>query len=161
LAIAAYNTPAGPDDPSGQGAAQCPRTAILIRYDGTIDLSTRLTDSFDFTGIRAATTTNGTQIWLAGDNASGATASGGTRYTTRGGNASENLSQVQAVGGAQTPDNIRDLQIFGNQLYNSSGSSSSVGKAVFKVGDGLPTSGSQALTLLTSDAASVSSFYFL
>lgn len=148
------------DDPSVDGASATPRVVVIVKYDGSVDLSTRLTDACDYTAIRAAVTTDGNDIWVAGDNASGATTSGGTRFTTRGSSTTVNLSQTQTLG-SPTPDNIRDLNIFAGQLYNSSGSGSSVGKAIFQVGTGLPTFGSQMLTKLTTDGSSTVSFYFL
>ncbi len=164
LALALYNSPPSTNplgDPSGLGAAVAPRVVALIHADGTYDMTTRLTDSFDATSIRGAFTDDGSRIWLAGDNASGATVTGGLRFTTHGSGTSVNLSQVQSEGGSQTSDNIRDTAIFEGQLYDCSGSNSSVGKAVFTVGTGLPTSGSQTLTRLTFDGASTSSFYLL
>ncbi len=148
------------DDPSVDAALTTPRVVAIVKYDGSVDLSTRLTDAYDYTAIRAAVTTDGNDIWVAGDNASGATTSGGTRFTTKGSSTTVNLSQVQTLG-SPTPDNIRDLNIFADQLYNSSGSSSSVGKAIFRVGTGLPKSGSQPLTRLTTDGSSTVTFYFL
>jgi len=164
LTFAAYNTPVNPDpaaDPSAAAAATAPRVIGIVARDGTIDLSTRLTTAYDFTSVRGAVTTDGNLIWVGGDNASGATVTGGTVFTTRGSSSSVNLSQVQVQGGPRTPDNIRDINVFDGQLYNSSGSNSSVGKALFSVGTGLPQSGSQTLTRLTNDNASVSCFYFL
>src|SRR6185295_9674055 len=60
-----------------------------------------------------------------------------------------------------TPDNVRGVGIFDGQLYDSSGSSASIGKAVFKVGTGLPTAGAQTLTTLANDSASTNDFHFL
>lgn len=161
LTIAAYHAEYGSIDPSGASSVDVPRTIGIFDADGSYDLSTRLTAAYNFTAVRGAITTNGQDIWIGGDNASGATASGGTHYTTRGSSTSENLSQVQTTSGSHTPDNIRDINIFEGQLFNSSGSSSSVGKAVFAVGVGLPTSGSQTLATLTHDNASVSCFQFI
>src|SRR5262249_52451190 len=126
------------------------------------DGSTRLTDSYDATSVRGAVTTDGSKIWLGGDNSGGVTTTGGTRYATRGSTiSSPNLSQQLVGGSTPTPDNIRDINLVGGNLYNSSGSSSSVGKAVFQIGSGLPESGSQTLTKLTLDNQSVSSFFFV
>jgi hypothetical protein len=149
------------EDPSAEAAATTPRVVGILKYDGTYDLSTKLTDAYDWTAFRSAVTTDGTKLWLAGDNASGATDTGGTRFTTKGSSTTVNLSQVQTIGGAKTTDNIREVNIFNGQLYNSSGSSSSVGKAIFQVGTGLPESGSQLLTTLTTDGASTCTFYFV
>jgi len=166
LVFAAYAQapdPSAAGDPSQYTAAQVNRVIALVSASGSIDQSTRLTETCDNTSIRGAFTTDGTNIWIAGDNASGATPTGGLRYTTKGSSTSVDLSQVQVIGGAHTPDNIRDAAVFGGQLYDCSGSNSSVGKAVFQVGVGLPTSGSQTLTSLTTanPAMSTSSFAFL
>ena len=60
-----------------------------------------------------------------------------------------NLSQVQVSGGGSTPDNVRDVGIFDGQLYESSGSNSSIGKAVFQVGPGgLPTAATDSPQML-------------
>ncbi|HVP12903.1 MAG TPA: hypothetical protein VMV94_17145, partial [Phycisphaerae bacterium] len=158
LVFAAYNAPYddNPNDlpPMARSAASTPRTIVLVKSDGSLDTTTRLIDTCDYSAIRGAVTTDGNQIWIGGDNASGATLSGGTRYTVRGSSTTVNLSQVQSFGGSHTPDNVRDVGVFGNQLYNSSGSSSSIGKSVFQVGVGLPTSGSQPLTRLIAETAS-------
>src|SRR5262249_35199506 len=53
--------------------------------------------------------------------------------------------------------------IFDGQLYDCSGSDTSMGKGVWKVGDGLPTSGSQAISSVThtiDPASSTNDFYF-
>ena len=157
LVLAAYMSEPNPSptaDPSGLSSAIAPRVAALIKFDGTVDLTTRLDVDFDATSLRGACSTDGKNIWLAGDNASGATTTGGLRFTTRGSNTSVNLSQVQVMGGPKTTDNVRDVGIFEDQLYDCSGSSSSIGKAVFTVGSGLPTSGSQTLTTMNTDGAS-------
>ncbi|HUN81133.1 MAG TPA: hypothetical protein VMV81_06430 [Phycisphaerae bacterium] len=164
LVLAGYHWSYDPDpsaDPSGMGAADAPRMIVLVKSDGTLDLTTRLTTTCDYTSIRGAATSDGVNIWIAGDNASGATTSGGTRYTTLGSSTSVNLSQVQVIQPSPMPDNVRNINVFGGQLYNSSGSNATIGKAFFKVGNGLPTSGSQTLTRLNAADSSISSFYFL
>jgi len=162
ITFVAYNAAPSADDPSSLPAASVPRTVGLLDFHGGLDLSTRLTANYNATSIRGAATVDGSGIWTAGDNASGATPTGGTLYTTRGSNSANNLSKVQSLGQPRTPDNIRDIAIFGGNLFNCSGSNSSVGKAVFQVGaGGLPTSGSQALTTLNTDGSSTSQFYML
>ncbi|HVT87880.1 MAG TPA: PEP-CTERM sorting domain-containing protein [Tepidisphaeraceae bacterium] len=161
LAFGAYGAAPSNTDPSTLSSASTPRVIGLVKSDGTVDVSTRLTDAYDATVIRGAFTTNGTNIWVSGDNNGGITTSGGIRFTTKGGSTTANLSHVQTTGGSPTTDNVRDNAIFDGQLYDSSGSSSSIGKAVFTVGGGSPQSGSQTQTNLTTDGASVSSFFFL
>lgn len=164
LTFTGYNAAPGASDVSTTSAASTPRVVGIVRPSGTVDLSTKLTDAYDGFGFRSAYTTDGTKIWMAGDNNGGSGAAaltGGLRYTTKGSSTTTNLSQVQVTGGAKTPDNVRDVAAFGGQLFDSSGSSSSIGKAVFRVGTGLPESGSQTLTKLETDNISKSSFYLL
>ncbi len=161
LTFAGYNKAYGSADPKLDTAAATPRVVGVVKYDGSYDLSTKLTDTCDNSALRGAVTTNGTKIWVGGDNTNGTSTSGGTRFTTRGSSTSVNLSRVQSTGGTPQPDNIRDVNIFAGQLYNSSGSGSSVGKALFQVGTGLPESGSQTLTKLTTDNQSITSFVIL
>ncbi len=163
LTFVCYGGAAGTDDWAGFGASDAPRTVAIVSADGSIDTTTRLTDAFDYTAVRGVFTTDGTKIWVAGDNASGAIVSGGLRYTTRGSSSDVNLSQVQSIGGINTPDNVRDVMVFDGQLYDCSGSNASIGKGVFVVGSGLPTSGSQTLTgpLNGNDNSSVSGFSML
>lgn len=141
------------------------RVVGLVAADGTVDTRTALRETGDNTAFRAVASDNGSRLWLALDNNGGATTSGGTRYVTRQSSTAAvptvNLSQRQTPGSNPTPDNIRSVQIFGNQLYNSSGSNSSVGSDAFRVGLGLPTSGSQMLTPITDGSRSISSLYLL
>ncbi|MFT3683801.1 MAG: hypothetical protein QM783_02555 [Phycisphaerales bacterium] len=161
LVFAGYGVAPGAADPgTSTGVA---RVVGLLGQNGSVDLSTRLSDAYLGTTVRGAYSTDGTQIWVAGDNEGTTSTSGGIRYTTRGSSTSSNLSRTQVGGGSPTPDNIRDLNVFGGQLYDSSGSGSSVGRGVLAVGSGLPTSGSQTITNLTTAASadSASSFYML
>ena len=161
LTLAGYRADAGGADPATTSAATTPRVIGRVGGGGGIDTSTALADSYDLTSVRGAVSIDGSSFWVAGDNAGGGTPSGGLRYVgSVGATTSVDLSQVQVLGGPKTPDNVRSVGIFDGQLYDSSGSSSSIGKAVLKVGSGLPTSGSQLLTTLTTDAQSTNAFYF-
>ena len=146
-----------------------PRVVVRVDANGAVDSSTALMDgSYNQTSIRAVATDDGSRFWVAGDNAGNepcCSISGGLRYVASlGASTSVNLSSVQESGGAQTPDNVRDVGIFDGQLYDSSGSNSSIGKSTFIVGSGLPTATvdtPQALTKLYNDGASTSAFFFL
>jgi hypothetical protein len=161
LLLGGYRSDAGNVDPSTQTSALVPRVIGLIGANGSVNTTTALTDAYSQTSIRSVTSVNGQQFWTGGDNGGGATATGGTHYVANvGATTSTNISQVQMTGLANTPDNIRDVAVFNGQLYNSSGSGASVGKAVFQVGTGLPTSGMQTLTPLTN-VDSITSFDFV
>ncbi|MBS0190929.1 MAG: hypothetical protein U0573_03415 [Phycisphaerales bacterium] len=161
ISFVGYNAAPDATDPSSLTAASTPRVVGLLDFHGNVDLSTKLNANYNATSIRGAATTDGSQIWTGGDNASGATPTGGTLYMTRGATLVNNISKVQTLGLTKTPDNIRDVGVYSGQLYNCSGSNSSVGKATFQVGIGLPTVGNQSLTTLNTDGASTSSFIML
>lgn len=161
ITFVGYNAAPSAVDPSSLPSLTTPRVVGMLDFHGNLDLTTKLTANYNATSIRGAATTDGSQIWTGGDNASGATPTGGTLYMNHGATTVNNISKVQSLGLPKTPDNIRDVGIFGDQLFNCSGSNSSVGKAAFQVGTGLPTIGSQPLTTLNTDGASTSSFYML
>ena len=165
VTFAGYNAAGSATDSGTTSSSVVARTVGFLGANGSVDLSTKLTDAYDGFNVRGAYTTDGNQIWLAGDNNSGtgaAALTGGLRYTTRGSSTTTNLSQVQVLGGAKTPDNVRDVAVFDGQLYDCSGSSGSIGKGVLQVGIGTPTSGSQTLTgLTTALGVSASSFVLL
>jgi len=162
IVLGGYRADQGSLDPSAYySSAAVPRVIASVPNSGIADTTTALTDSYDQTSIRGVATINSKEFWVAGDNGGGLTTSGGLRYVDAlGASTSTNLSQVQGTGGLHTPDNIRSVGIFGGQLYDSSGSNTSVGKATFQVGTGLPTSGAQTLTTLTSGPNSTNQFFF-
>jgi len=91
---------------------QVPRVVGLIDGFGHIDTTTVQTNSFsDGEDIRSAATTDGTNLWFSGDTS-------GIRYTTRGSSLATQLSTFVT--------NIRQLNIFSNQLYFSTSSGSAI-----------------------------------
>jgi hypothetical protein len=91
---------------------QVPRVVGLVDGNGHIDTTTVQTNSLsDGEDIRSATTTDGTNLWFSGDTS-------GIRYTTRGSSLATQLSSDIT--------NIRQLNIFSNQLYFSTASGSAV-----------------------------------
>ncbi|MEI7658050.1 MAG: hypothetical protein WCK33_08300 [Phycisphaerae bacterium] len=114
---------------------------------GTIDTSTALTDFAPSNNPRSAVTTNGTDLWVAGG-------SGGVRYATKGATTSTQL--------ATSLTNIRQVNLFGGQLYVSSGSGTNTFRGISTVGSGIPTASGQTITRLAglSDTANASSYAF-
>jgi hypothetical protein len=167
LSFGAYGQAPSATDPATLSGSVAPRVVGIVDPSGAVDLSTRLTDAFNPgptnpNTIRAAVVGNdGISIWVAGDNAGDTTTSGGIRYTTRSSSTTTNISRTQSNGGSPTSDNVRDLNIFDGQLFDSSGSSASIGRNVFRVGTGLPTNGAQSITPVASVTNSVTSFYFV
>jgi hypothetical protein len=107
------------------------RIVAVIDANGNINTTTALTDFSTGNNPRTATSSDGTNIWVGG-------AAGGVRYTTLGATTSTQL--------ATTPTNIRQLNIFNGQLYESSSSSPFL--TVSSVGTGLPTTSGQTVTVL-------------
>jgi predicted extracellular nuclease len=125
LLVTGYDSAPGTAGVAG-GAAL--RVVGRVGADGSVDTSTTLGTFLSGNNIRSATSSNGTDIWVAGAN--------GVAYTTFGSTANATVLASQ---------NSRDLGIFGGQLYESSGSGSF---RIASIGSGLPTSGTQTLTAL-------------
>lgn len=104
---------------------------VIGRVDaaGNVDTSTALTDAATGNNPRSATSSNGTDFWIAGG-------AGGVRKTTLGSTGSTDLTT------AATFTNVRQLNIFGGQLYASSGSGTNTFRGVETVGSGLPVAAS-------------------
>lgn len=121
---------------TGSTVANVNRSVALLDSDGNIDLTTVLTDAYSGSNIRGASSSNGTDIWLAGTASS--TSGAGVRYTTRGATTSTQLST--------NVTNIRGINIFNGQLYCTSGSGAF--KGISAVGTGLPTTSGQTIAVL-------------
>jgi hypothetical protein len=119
---------------SSTTAAAVPRVVGRVRFDGTADTSTALGDFADANNPRSATSTDGTDLWVAG--ASGAT--GGVRYTTLGSTTSTQLSTDST--------NVRQVLVFGGQLYMSTQNGTTI--RIGAVGSGLPTTAGQSIVNL-------------
>ena len=134
---------------SGTTGAVVPRTVGRVDGSGAIDTSTALTDFATGNNPRSAVSTNGTDIWLAGG-------AGGVRYISGlGGTTSTDLT-------GSTFANVRQINVFNNQLYASSGSGTNTFKGVETIGSGLQTSGTQTVTRLPglTDTTNPSTYSF-
>jgi hypothetical protein len=137
----------GPGTLSAQACSGVPRTVGLVKYDGTVDTSTALSDLACASNVRAAASTDGTNIWASGNQ--GATNTGGVKYTTRGSTTSVQLNS--------TDTNTRQVLIFGGQLYAAVN-----GGAVSAIGTNLPTTAGQTDTPLSLPGSGTSpdGFFF-
>jgi hypothetical protein len=109
-----------------------PRVVGIINTStGAIDTSTAPSDFALGNNPRSAVTTDGKSIWIAG-------AAGGVRYTAVG-----NTGTSTMVSPTEGTSNIRQVNIFGGQLYVTS---SSGGATFDALGTGLPTTANQTLT---------------
>jgi PKD repeat protein len=113
-------------------STQVPRVIALVDAQGNIDTTTAQTNSLasgeDF---RSAASPDGTNLWFGGDTSS-------VRYTTRGSALATQLGTGVA--------NVRQVNIFSNQVYFSDASGSTFRLAT--AGPGLPTTSGQIYTNL-------------
>ncbi len=155
-----YLTMVGYDAPIGQAAIVSTfattnnRVVARIDMNGNIDTTTALSDAYNGNNARSAVSTDGINIWLAGNGGAGQGASAAVRYTTLGSTTSVQLHS--------TNTNTRVVNIYNGQLYVSQSTGAFLG--VSTVGAGLPTTGNQALVQLpgtwTSGTHSVYDFWF-
>jgi hypothetical protein len=142
IGFMAYGANAGTASVTGTSAATTPR--VVGRLDvatGTVDVSTRLTDSFNADNARGAVW-SGNTAWMTGNsNSSGSTA--GVRTTTLGSTSGTSVSS--------TVTNTRTVRIFNGQLYMDTGSGT---MGAYTVGSGLPTASGTTSTLLVGTGGS-------
>jgi beta-lactamase superfamily II metal-dependent hydrolase/DNA/RNA endonuclease YhcR with UshA esterase domain len=111
-------------------SATVPRVIGRVDANGNLDTTTALTDAISGGNPRGATSTNGTDLWIAGS-------ANGMRYATLGATTSTSI--------AATPANLRVLSVFAGQLYVSA---STTTFHLMTVGTGTPTTSGQTLTNL-------------
>jgi hypothetical protein len=131
LMLSGYDAALGTAGVAGTASATVNRVVGRVDANGNIDTTTALTDWATGNNPRSATSSDGTNIWVGG-------AAGGVRYTTLGSTTSVQLSTTVA--------NIRQVNIFNNQLYNSDSSGTAI--RLGTVGSGLPTTAGQTITNL-------------
>ncbi|MBL9031242.1 MAG: hypothetical protein JNM80_05995 [Phycisphaerae bacterium] len=137
LVCVGYNADAGTTAVVSTTAATVNRVVGLIDCNAVIDTTTAFGDGYDANNIRSATSSDGTDIWTAG-NATGS--GGGARYVVRGG------TTTVALNAPTLPVNLRYINIDNGNLFVSSASGNFLG--VSQVGTGLPTTSGQTVTLL-------------
>ncbi len=131
LIITGYDAPIPTTGLTTTAATSVPRVVGRIDAGGNIDTSTALTDFASGGNPRGATSTNGTDLWMTGS-------AGGVRYASLGASSSTQLSTAVT--------NLRDVRIFGGQLYISTSSGTTV--RVGTVGTGTPTTSGQTISNL-------------
>jgi hypothetical protein len=129
LTLAGYA--AGPDRSNIAATTDVDRVVARVDAASSIDTTTLLGDAFSGSNARSAASIDGTAFWVAG-------ASGGVWFAPIGGSG---LEQIVA-----TPDNVRLVALFGDQLFGCSAASPMTG--VFAIGTGRPTSGRQNVIAL-------------
>ena len=127
---------------AGTASATTPRTIGRLDANGTVDTTTGLSDAATGNNPRSAASSDGINLWLTGG-------AGGIRFATLGGSTSVQLST--------TVVNLRQVGIFGGQLFVSDSSGSAV--RLGAVGVGLPTTSGQTISNLPGVPASTGSPY--
>jgi MYXO-CTERM domain-containing protein len=107
---------------------------------------------FSGNNIRSAIATSATNFYATGTS-SGSPNTGGAWYSN-----STNYTQVSSTTTGQ-PTNMRNVGIFGGQLYASS--AASTGNGIFAVGSGLTTSAGQTSTLVINAGTNASTYGFV
>ena len=141
LTIAGYHAAIGTTGVAA--AAGLTRGVALINAAGVVDVSTSLTQASTYgaNNIRSAVTTNGTDLFLTGN---GATGTAGVRTAVVGGTTSTQLNN----GDATPTTNTRVANLFGGDLYFSTGSGT---QGIYKVGTGASTTTGQTTALTAAD----------
>ncbi len=133
LTVAGYAATPGTTTPQTSAASAVARVVARIDMNGSIDTSTVLGDAYSGSNIRSVVSTDGINLWTAGNGGSGLGSTAGVRSTTLGSSTSTLLNS--------TASNMRVDNIYNGQLYVSSSTSSGGGLfGVSTVGVGLPTS---------------------
>lgn len=151
LLLAGYDAAVGTTNVAMTSSAMINRIIGRIDDAGTIDTTTALATAFSGSNIRSATSTDGIDVWAAGN--SSPTGTGGVWHATVGVGGTTQVSS--------TVNDVRVVQVVGKQLFVSSGA------APFRlatVGDGTPTDAGNTTTNLpgitTSQLTSPHSYFF-
>jgi hypothetical protein len=135
LVLAGYAAAPGVGSISSSNSAMTNRVVGRVDAMGAINTSTLFDAAFSANNVRGATSADGTSFWVVGN---GSATTGGVWYTVLG-----------ATGGTQiqsAPANVRNVNVFGGQVYADSGSNNFA--SVFTVGSGMPTMAGQMATML-------------
>jgi len=152
VAIAGYNAA------TGTASVASSNTKVVQVLDSTGSVVNRAvfptSGTMPFTGnnIRSAIATSATNFYATGAG-NGTPSTGGAWYSN-----STNYTQVSSTAAGQ-PTNMRNVGIFGGQLYASSGASTGYG--VYAVGSGLTTSSGQTSTLVINAGSGASTYGFV
>jgi hypothetical protein len=135
--------PGGSGSLSGTSGAVVPRIVGRMNADGYVNTRTALADFSSGNNPRSATSRDGSDLWVGGGD-------GGVRHAAFGASTSTQIST--------TLSNLRQVQIFDNQLYAATTSGSAI--RIGTVGSGMPTVPGQTITNLSGLPATISSFSF-
>lgn len=159
LLLGGYDAPIGTPGATIEASTAATYPRVIARVDllGNIDTSTALLDAYDGSSatagnFRAVASVDGSSFWTSGTGLSG---TAGVRHV-------QNLGDSTSIYlNAGSPTNCRVVGIYDSLLYTTSASTVYLG--VCSVGNGLPTSPGQLITLLpgfpTTGGTAASSTY--
>jgi hypothetical protein len=142
LTLAGYRADAGTASVASSASSTTKRVAGRIDASGTVDTTTALA-AFTGNNVRSAVSNDGTQMWLTGAG-SGDSPKTAVYATTFQGTTGSGIV-------TPSPTGARQLVVAGGGLYFST--TTTVTPGIYKVGTGLPTSGSQSTTPLVTGAS--------
>jgi len=154
LAVSGYNAASG----TASVAASNTKVGTVIGSDGNVSTATRTlfptSGTMPFTGnnFRSMVAT-GANTFYASGTGSGSPNTGGVWYANNG-----NFTQISSTATGQ-PTNMRNVEIYGGNLYTSSAATSGYG--VWQVGTGLATTAGQTSTLLINAGTNASTYGFV
>jgi hypothetical protein len=138
LMATGYDTSVGTSKVAETSSTSVPRTVARVSGTDEVDTTTALSDFAEGNNPRSATSSDGTNIWVAG-------AAGGVRYTTLGSSTSIALNAAEK--------NVRQVSVVDGQLYTSADPTKAGSLTIATVGSGLPTTASQTITNLPFSSA--------
>jgi len=154
LAVSGYNNVTG----TASVAASNTKVGTVIGSDGNVSTATRTlfptSGTMPFTGnnFRSMVAT-GANTFYASGTATGTPSTGGVWYANNG-----SFTQISSTATGQ-PTNMRNMEIYGGNLYTSS--SATTGYGVWQVGTGLATTAGQTSTLLINAGSGASTYGFV
>ena len=159
LAVSGYNAASGTASVAGSNT----KVGTVIGSDGNVSNATRTvfptggangTPPSPFSGnnFRSMIAT-GANTFYASGTSSGSPNTGGVWYANNG-----NFTQISSTATGQ-PTNMRNVEIYGGNLYTSSGANTGFG--VWQIGTGLATTAGQTSTLLINAGTNASTYGFV
>ena len=166
LLIGGYNATTGTASIASTSSTAVNRVVGVVNVaTGAVDTTTALSDAFTGNNIRSVASPDGVNLYAGGVGASSTTTTGGTngvRYTTDGSTTSTTLSSSITN---SNPTNVRVDNIFGGQLYASTGGSTGAANpyaaGIYSIGTGLPTTGGQSTALVVNTGTGSSPYDFV
>ena len=154
LAVSGYNAASG----TASVASSNTKVGTVIGSDGNVSTATRTlfptsgTMPFTANNFRSMIAT-GANTFYASGTGSGTPSTGGVWYANNG-----SFTQISSTATGQ-PTNMRNVEIYGGNLYTSS--AASTGNGVWQIGTGLATTAGQTNTLLINAGTGASTYGFV